>query len=124
MLSSDFTITRVGLEQSGTDYFFSEVDLLVPIFYSDDNVALAFDLPLVQASLFLDLGNLEPGARGSIRLEGALRAVDAMTLSVERPGESFTLFRVLQASPLDVDTTGDGENDAWRMRWIGTTDLM
>jgi hypothetical protein len=125
VLSTDFTINVFSMEQDNTGFLVTDVTLMLPVFYSDDRVDVAFDMPLVQASIALSLGALEPGARGGVTLSGALRADDALGLMIRREErDPVSLFVVIGNSPLDVDTDEDGVNDAWRMRWIGTTDLL
>lgn len=115
------TVTSMLMRRSGTTYLADQDELLVPVYYSDDSVALAFDMPLRDATIRFDFDNsFQFGATGDVSLAGALRAADAEQLSVTQGGQTFTLFDVLRSEPLDADTDFDGLSDAWTMSWIGT----
>lgn len=122
-LSEEQTVTEVAMSSYLGQYIIEDVDLMIPVVYSDANVQIDFEMPLVDSVLEIELDNTEIGTIGEVWLEGALRAVDAETLWVTSGDETFTVFDVLRVDPLDADTNGDGIEDAWTMTWMGTAEL-
>jgi hypothetical protein len=120
LLDEEATVTALLMRRSGRLYLADQERLLVPVFYRDDSVALAFDMPLRRATIRLDFDDgFQPGARGAVSLTGALRADEAQELTVYQSGQTFTIYDVLRGEPLDADTDFDSLSDAWTMSWIG-----
>jgi hypothetical protein len=115
------SVTALPMRRSGTRYLADQEQLLLPVYYSDATVSLAFDMPLRDATLrFVFPDGFRRGSVGTVSLGGALRAETASRLVVQQGGQTFTLFDVLRGEPLDADTDFDGRSDAWTMSWIGS----
>ncbi len=125
LLDESRATTAMLMRRSGSTYLADQDTLLVPVFYSDDSVSLAFNMPLTDATIRFDFDEgFQPGSVGAVSLSGSLRADDAELLSVEQGGQTFTLFDVLRSEALNADTNFDGIPDAWTMSWLGTATAL
>lgn len=117
MLDVENTITSLTLQQSAQGYMTDEDLIILPVVFSNDDVALDIDLPLVNAFLQFDLSiQLGEGTTNG-QLLGNLRAVDAENLLITAGSDTFTLFELLRQETLTVDTDFDGVPDAWAVSW-------
>ena len=117
MLDTANTITSLTLQQSMQGYRTDEDVIILPIDFTNDDVSLDIDIPLVNAVVQFDLNaQLVDGSANGL-LYGDLRAVDAENLIITAGSDTFTLFELLREEMMTVDTDFDGVSDAWSLSW-------
>ncbi len=122
-ISTNNTITSMTLGQDGNRQVASSENLLIPVIFSNNGVILDFDLPLTNAMIILDFGETGDGP-GAGELTGSLRAVDGENIFITSGEQTFSVFDLLRAEDLTVDTDGDGVEDAWELAWTITAEHM
>lgn len=122
LLDASNPITSLTMRLGVSGYVTDTQTIILPVVFSNDEVNLDVDLPLVDAFLQFNLQGSSENGNGL--LMGSVRAVDAENLSITAGGDTFTLFDLLRQVDLNVDTDFDGVPDAWSMSWVVAAEVI
>lgn len=111
------SITSLSLRRTQAGWTTDNGTISLPVVFSNDEVTLDVNIPLVDAFMTFDFETQLAQGIGNGELIGNFRAVDAENLFITSGGNSFTLFDLLRNEELTVDTDFDGVPDAWALSW-------